>query len=652
MRIAIDARLNAYRQGGIPQYTRQLLTALAEVARDDEFISLQHRDHLRPLAVAPNVARRTVLTPPHHRFEQWTLPLEVLLARPDVLHCPDFIAPARRSCPAVVTIHDLAFLHYPEILDDAARSYYGQIKQNAARANAIIAVSEVTRQDIAQFLDIAIEDIAMIHEAAAPIYTRIELREGEARVLGSTPVAADTFMLFVSTLEPRKNVPTLLQALRICLDRRPDRPYRLVLAGGRGWRDTAIFEAARDLRLGDHVLFVGSVGQYDLRWLYNACRLYINPSLYEGFGLPLLEAMACGAPCLAAATSSLPEIGGDAAVYVPPLDAGLWADAIEALWDDQERRDELGRLGHARAQRFSWARAARETLKVYQRVTAGAGAPATTSAAVRSRPTWPAEAAPSAAGAGRTCLRCGAAMLSSQLQRGILMPQADVSGDCPPTARAWICTRCGHVELVVEQVATLAATAAPAEPTAMDAAGDVMPNDTAEPADAPAEPPAVEAAGGVMPDDAAKPADVAMVGQPGAPHDPSGDQAEHTGETLPLAEPAEALSHTADMPAQTERRHAKATLVLDTLAEPGQTANGVADAAGAPAPSDTAEPADPAAEPAQAALEVPHHPAYNGKYPTHEHGADAMHMAEQPAAEPAEAAKKQRQPRTKRRRSS
>src|SRR5215510_6025568 len=212
MRIAIDARLNAYRQGGIPQYTRQLLTALADVARDDhQFISLQHRDHLRPLAVAPNVARRTVLTPPHHRFEPWTLPLEVLLARPDVLHCPDFIAPVRRPCPAVVTIHDLAFLHYTELLDDAARAYYGQVKSNAARADAIIAVSEATRQDIAQFLDIPIEQIDVIYEAAAPLYTQIELREGEARVLNSTPVASGTFMLFVSTLEPRKNLPTLLQ---------------------------------------------------------------------------------------------------------------------------------------------------------------------------------------------------------------------------------------------------------------------------------------------------------------------------------------------------------------------------------------------------------------------------------------------------------
>jgi glycosyltransferase involved in cell wall biosynthesis len=539
MRIAIDARLNAYRQGGIPQYTRQLLTALAEVAHDDEFISLQHRDHLRPLVVASNVARRTVLTPPHHRFEQWTLPLEVMLARPDVLHCPDFIAPTRRTSPAVVTIHDLAFMHYPEILDDAARSYYGQIRQNAARANAIIAVSEATRQDIAQFLDIAIEDIAMIHEAAAPVYTQIELREGEARVLGSTPVAADSFMLFVSTLEPRKNVPTLLQALRICLDRRPDCPYRLVVAGSRGWRDTVIFDTARDLKLGDHVLFVGSVGQYDLRWLYNACRLYINPSLYEGFGLPLLEAMACGAACLAAATSSLPEIGGDAAVYVPPLDAGLWADAIEALWDDQDRRAELGRMGLARAQRFSWARAARETLKVYQYAISGTGSlPAPPAAARASVPPLALDVAPSVADAGRTCLRCGAQMLPSQLQRGILAAQFDVSSDGLSAARAWICTRCGQVELVVEQAVALVEhrEPAPLEPMAAleEDAMPLEPTAVVEEDAAPAEP-MVELA--VVEEDAA-PAEQTAPSEPPAALEEAAEQAEAIAEQTVMEEEA------------------------------------------------------------------------------------------------------------------
>jgi glycosyltransferase involved in cell wall biosynthesis len=456
MRIAIDARLNAYRQGGIPQYTRQLLTALAEVAPEEQFISLQHRDQLRPLAIAPNVARRTALTPPHHRFEQWTLPLELLLARPDVLHSPDFIAPLRRTCPAVVTIHDLAFMHYPEILDAAASAYYGQVKTNAPRADAIIAVSEATRQDIAQFLDIPIEQIDVIYEAAAPLYKPLELRAGEARVLNATPVAAKSFMLFVSTLEPRKNLPTLLQALRICIDRRPDAGYRLVVVGRRGWRDEAIFQTVRDLNLGEHVLFAGGVGQYDLRWLYNACRIYVNPSLYEGFGLPLLEAMACGAACLAAATSSLPEIGADAAVYVPPLEADMWADEIEALWDDDERQAELGRLGAARAGQFSWLRAARETLKVYRRAAERiVAAPAPLPAARGPEAMPPVETTPAmfrmAPGDARACLRCGAAMVAGEVQHGMAV-RAHTAADNghPVIPRAWACPRCGHVELVVD----------------------------------------------------------------------------------------------------------------------------------------------------------------------------------------------------------
>src|SRR5262245_2190823 len=479
MRIAIDARLNAYRQGGIPQYTRQLLTALAEVAQDDQIISLQHRDQLRPLAIAPNVVRRTALTPPHHRFEQWMLPLEVLLARPDVLHCPDFIAPVRRPCPAVVTIHDLAFLHYPEILDAAASAYYSQIKTNAHRADAIIAVSEATRQDIAQFLDIPIEQIDVIHEAAAPLYGRLSLRPGEARVLQATPVAADTFLLFVSTLEPRKNLPTLLQALRICIDRQPQAGYRLVVVGARGWKDETIFATVRDLRLSDHVFFAGAVGQYDLRWLYNACRLYINPSLYEGFGLPLLEAMACGATCLAAATSSMPEIGGAAAIYIPPLDPGLWADAIEELWNDEERRATLSRLGRVQAQRFSWMRAARETLNVYRRVVEQATTRAEPTPArgparqltlpdIDAPPTLAERAGAPNPGEPRACLRCGVELLAGQIQHRLAIQQPDtVANGSVLAPRAWACPRCGHVELVVDWVEAQATEAADTATRAM-----------------------------------------------------------------------------------------------------------------------------------------------------------------------------------------
>ncbi len=454
MRIAIDARLNAYRRGGIPQYTRQLLAALADIAPEDRFLSLQHHDMQRPLVVAPNVERRTLWTPPHHRLERLTLPLEVALARPDVLHCPDFIAPHHRPFPAVVTIHDLAFLRFPEILDDAARAFYGQVHASCLHAQGIIAVSQSTRQDMVELLQIPPGDVSVIYEAAAPLYRRLDLRPGEVRVLAEQPIAEGAFLLFVSTLEPRKNLPTLLQALRICVDRRPGTPFQLVVVGARGWRDEPIFQAVRDLRLADHVHFVGGVGQYDLRWLYNACRIYVNPSLYEGFGLPLLEAMACGAPCVAAATSSLPEIGGEAALYVPPLDAEAWATAISALWDDEERRAELSRLGRARAQRFSWTRAARETRAVYQRASAHRRAPRWRTPT--DRPATPPR------DTGRSCRLCAALMRPGALHHADPAPKAPLNGSA---AQMWVCTQCSYAELVP----------APAMPGAIAAAGQAAP---------------------------------------------------------------------------------------------------------------------------------------------------------------------------------
>jgi glycosyltransferase involved in cell wall biosynthesis len=368
MRYAIDARLNAYRIGGIPQYTRQLATKIAELARDDTLICLQHREHHTPLVVAPNVDRATLYTPPHHRWEPYSLPLELLPLRAHLVHFPDFIAPRLRPCKAVITIHDLAFLHYPEILDDQASRYYRQIDQSARHADAIIAVSHATAEDIVARLNIPRERIDVIYEAAGPSYMPIHVEPSEQRTIGETTISAGSFLLFVSTLEPRKNLPMLLHALRICRDRQPGEPYRLLVVGARGWREHSIYQTIQELHLGDAVHFLGAVSDDDLCWLYNACRMYLNPSRYEGFGLPLLEALACGAACLASNRSSLPEIGGDAAHYLPAEEPEAWAEAITALWHDEQARQALGQRGIRRAREFSWARAARETLDVYRRV--------------------------------------------------------------------------------------------------------------------------------------------------------------------------------------------------------------------------------------------------------------------------------------------
>lgn len=368
MKIVLDARLNAYRIGGIPQYTRQLAQALAEVACDDQLMLLQHRAQRVPLVDAPNVRRVSTLTPPHHRLEQLTLALELLPLRAQVAHFPDFIAPYAAPCPTVVTFHDLAFLRFPEILDMAARAYYAQVLGSSRRASALIAVSHSTRDDMVELLGIAPGRITVIHEAAAPHFDRIDTVAEPEREINGIHVVAGSFMLFVSTLEPRKNLPMLLDVLKAMRARRPEHNYKLVIVGVRGWRDSTIRQSLSDSELQNALLLLGQVGDDELRWLYSACRLYVNPSLYEGFGLPLLEAMACGAACVAAHSSSLPEIGAEAVRYADPRQPEEWADLLARLWDDDVQRAELGRLAHQRADQFSWARAARQTLDLYRSV--------------------------------------------------------------------------------------------------------------------------------------------------------------------------------------------------------------------------------------------------------------------------------------------
>ncbi len=367
--IAIDARLNAYRIGGIPQYTMELVAALAALAPEDQLILLGHRRGTRHKAVyGSNISWRRFWTPPHNRWEQWTLPVELLSVHADVLHCPDFIPPFHRRLPAVITVHDLAFLHFPEILDDGAKRYYGQISVAVRSADAIIAVSEATRRDLHDLLGVPTERVVVVPEAAAPTFRPIELEAGARREINGVPLAAGSFALFVGTIEPRKNLPTVLRALALGRGGSDEPPPQLVIAGPRGWLDGPVFELIRDLKLGDQVRLIGGVSPNELLWLYNACRFYVQPELYSGFGLPVLEAMQCGAPVVVSDTSALPELVGDAGLLVPPVDVESWAEVLRRLWDDSGLRTELRARGLQRAAGYSWERAARETRAVYRQV--------------------------------------------------------------------------------------------------------------------------------------------------------------------------------------------------------------------------------------------------------------------------------------------
>ena len=363
--IAIDARLNAYRQGGIARSTALLIEHLVELEPNEDWMILMHRRMQQWPAVT--TARSVRLwTPPHHRWEQWSLPLELWRVRPRLLHCPDFIPPLRRPCPAVITVHDLAFKLFPEILDDAAKRFYGQIEQAVGSAEAIIADSYSTANDITRLLGVPAERIDVIHCGVA--LEPLEVAEGEQRVIRGVQLSAGSFIVFVSTFEPRKNIPSLLRAFKQLCKRQAREPYQLVLAGSRGWLDEPIFQTLKELDLGERVQIVEQPSDAEIHWLLSACRVYVNPSRYEGFGLAALEALACGAPAIVSNTSSLPEVVGAAAMLVDPMDLAGWTEAMERLWADEQQRGALRQAGLARAAVFTWERTAAQTLAVYRRV--------------------------------------------------------------------------------------------------------------------------------------------------------------------------------------------------------------------------------------------------------------------------------------------
>ncbi len=366
MRVGIDARLVYYRQAGISQYTLRLLEQLAALDQEDDFTILQSRKDSSTLVDQPNFRKRSLWTPPHHRLEQLLLPLELATTDLDVLHSPDFIPPFRRNFKSVITVHDLNFLLYPDFLTPESASYYGQIDQAVRRCDYIIAVSESTKRDIVQLTGAPENKITVVYEAAHPIYRPLQDRQMVERVKERFAIQRD-FVLFVSTIEPRKNVPTLLRAYKQLLDN-----YRadvdLVLAGEKGWLFDKVFALMQELNLQEHVHFLGRVSTEDLLRLYNAAQVLVHPAFYEGFGLPPLEAMACGTPVVVSNTSSLPEVVGDAALLVDPREVDEITVASWRLLSDQALRQQMIEKGLKRARLFSWRKAASETLDIYRRL--------------------------------------------------------------------------------------------------------------------------------------------------------------------------------------------------------------------------------------------------------------------------------------------
>lgn len=366
MRIAIDARIADYTSGGIARYTSLLLQAFQRIAAEHTFVGVRARRPKVPPLDLPAAETLEVWTPAHHRLERWALWYELRGKGLDLLHSPDLVGPRRGPWRQVITVHDLAFLRMPRIVTSDSRRYYGGIRRAAAEADAVIAVSQATARDLVDLVGAPEDRIHVVYEAADPTFAPMPRQEAADHVRASHGVVGP-YVLFVGTLEPRKNLPTLLRAFSLV---RREFPLQLVIAGGRGWLADDVFETVQDLALAEGVRFLGQVSPQSLRALYCAAEVFALPSLYEGFGLPCLEAMACGTPVLASNAGSLREVVGDAGVLVRPDDPDDIAMGLGWVLGNPSYREALIGRGLARAATFSWDRAARETLAIYERVLA------------------------------------------------------------------------------------------------------------------------------------------------------------------------------------------------------------------------------------------------------------------------------------------
>ena len=379
LHILFDARMVHYRRAGIGQYVVNLLNALAELpalGQTSRVDVLQMRADALPIVQDRRFRRVPAQTPPHNRFEQIALPLELLRIhpRPQLMHCPDFVPPRVRLFPAVVNIQDLAFLKFPEmsLLTGESKRYYGQVKWAARNAEALIALSESARDDMVELLGVNARKVAVIPAAVDARFRPPEdfgrAREVADRRLGLGPKDGG-YLLFVGTIEPRKNLVTLVEAYSLLKARGRVQPMpMLVLVGKKGWLSERLYERIKELALERQVAILHGVEDGDLPLFYAGARAFVLPSLYEGFGLPALEAMASGTPVVSSNAGSLREVVHDAGLLLDPQDVDTWADALEKVLLDDELSGRLREAGPRRAAQFSWERAAGETLDLYRRV--------------------------------------------------------------------------------------------------------------------------------------------------------------------------------------------------------------------------------------------------------------------------------------------
>ena len=367
MLIGIDGIPLATLKSGIGHYTLELAVALAQ----------NHPEHSFKL-IAPVAVEFEVAFPPNLEFVEvpvnalrrrwWTLglPLHIRQSKLTLFHGTNYNIPLWRRCPTVVTVHDLSLLLHPEThREDLVQRARRRLPTMTRIAAHVITDSESVKQEIRNHLGVPAERITAV--PLAPRRTFSAMPANEARHALASLNIEDKFILFVGTVEPRKNLITLMRAFDELLRNTDLRP-QLVIAGQKGWLTDELYRYVEESAVKGHVLFTGYVSDAELRALYSLCQVAVYPSVYEGFGLPPLEAMACGAPVITSRIPVIEETSAGASVMIDPLDVKELTTALVELLTTDTKREELRKLGLERASQYTWERTARMTFEVYQKV--------------------------------------------------------------------------------------------------------------------------------------------------------------------------------------------------------------------------------------------------------------------------------------------
>lgn len=365
MRFSVDAHAIGRHLTGNEVYIRSLLQMFPSLDQDSEFIAYVSVNE--PWRWLPASIRVKHISPNPFKRLGWDIPRRLREDRPDLLHV-QYTAPLGCSTPLVVSVHDVSFLEYPEFFPAARRLQLQQtVPRTVARAGKVLTPSEFSRKAILRHIPAPPEKVAVVPNGVSTMFRPVSRQTAQGEVKRRLSLEFP-FILMVGDIQPRKNQAGLVRAFAAALKAHPELPHHLVLAGKLGEYCRQVRAEAAVAGVDDRVHFTGFVNDEDLLWLYGACEILAFPSFYEGFGIPILEAMACGRAVACSGTSAMTEVADGAAILFDPRSTEEMARAILDLLLNAELRQRMERLGQQRAARFSWEQSAARTLSVYYEV--------------------------------------------------------------------------------------------------------------------------------------------------------------------------------------------------------------------------------------------------------------------------------------------